>query len=139
MTKAIVALGQPEVMRAAIKAATDCVPITTYDRDTDMTEVVGYTNGDVKAMEMIFKVTGAMPTPKSASTTINLNQMNNGVASKQTAELSGEKCDAPLSMDAYLMELQSVVRPKSLAPPSVATEIPENAPMIDSEYLDVEV
>ena len=132
VTKMMVAVAQPKVVQATIKAATDEVPIVA---DVDGHRiVVGHTNGDVKAMEIFHKATGFLPTPKGSNTTINLQQLN------QTAQLTkgeeNEDGDDLPSMDEYLMELQDVVRPKQLnAPPS--SEMPVNAP--DIEYIDVEV
>ena len=138
VTKMMVAVAQPKVVQATIKAATDEIPIMQYTKDVNTgivtSEVIGHTNGDVKAMEIFHKATGFLPTPKGSNTTINLQQLN------QTAQLTkgeeNEDGDDLPSMDEYLMELQDVVRPKQLnAPPS--SEIPINAP--DIEYVDCEV
>lgn len=134
ITKMIVAVAQPKVTEATIKAAVESLPITMRNKDGEI-EIIGWTNGDIKAQEIFHKATGFLPMPKGAQTTINLNQLN------QTAQLSAsDDDDDPTelkSMDEYLMELQDVIRPaKQLeAPPSFV--IPQNAPMV--EYLDVEV
>ena len=137
ITKMMVAVAQPKVIQATIKAATDQVPITAYDPELECMRVVGYTNGDTKAMEIFHKATGFLPTPKGANTTINLNQLN------QTANVNGEDDDDDdslgdlQSMDEYLIELQDVIRPpKSLSAP-VENVIPASFP--DVEYVDAEV
>jgi hypothetical protein len=127
VTRMMVAVAQPKVTQATIKAATESLPIM------DATgEVRGWTNGDVKAMEMFHKATGFLPTPKGAQTTINLQQLN------QTAQVGAgdddESADAPQSMDDYLMELQDVIRPKELPAPK-PEPMPVNAPQVD--YLEV--
>jgi hypothetical protein len=125
VTKMLVSVAQPRVVEATIKAATESLPIIGNEG-----EVVGWTNGDIKAQELFHKATGFLPTPKGAQTTINLQQLN------QTAVSSDEeKCDAPQSMDDFLMEIQDVVRPKALNPP--VETVPINAPLI--EYMEVEV
>lgn len=136
VTKMMVAVAQPKVIQATIKAATDQVPITAYDPILECHKVVGYTNGDTKAMEIFHKATGFLPTPKGSNTTINLNQLN------QTANMGGgdDDDDSPgdlQSMDEYLIELQDVIRPpKSLSAP-VENVIPASFP--DVEYVDAEV
>ena len=97
VTKMMVAVAQPKVIQATIKAATDQVPIIA-DVDGERI-VVGHTNGDTKAMEIFHKATGFLPTPKGSNTTINLNQLN------QTANLSdgegAEESSELQSMDEF--------------------------------------
>lgn len=136
VTKMMVAVAQPKVIQATIKAATDQVPITAYDHEHECMKVVGYTNGDTKAMEIFHKATGFLPTPKGANTTINLNQLN------QTANMGGDdepdERDIELEdMNDYLMEIQGVVRPQLPASTSHANEIPTIVPEI--EELEIEV
>lgn len=132
----MVAVAQPKVIQATIKAATDQVPITAYDHEHECMKVVGYTNGDTKAMEIFHKATGFLPTPKGSNTTINLNQLN------QTANMGGgdDDDDSPgdlQSMDEYLIELQDVIRPPKSLPSPVENVIPSIVPEV--EYLDIEV
>ena len=132
VTKMMVAVSQPKVVEATIFAATDRKPI--FNPVTG--ELMTYTNGDVKAMELFHKATGFLPTPKGANTTINLNQLN------QTAQLNAgeDEDDEPVelqSMDAYLLELQDVLRPQLPAPTAPSSVIPVNAPQLD--YIDAEV
>lgn len=136
VTKMMVAVAQPKVIQATIKAATDQVPITAYDPILECHKVVGYTNGDTKAMEIFHKATGFLPTPKGANTTINLNQLN------QTANMGGgdDDDDSPgdlQSMDEYLIELQDVIRPPKALSAPVENVIPASFP--DVEYVDAEV
>jgi hypothetical protein len=127
-SRMIVAMAKPKVMESTIKAATDCVPIT--DREG---EIVGYSNGDVKAQELFHKITGAIQMPKGSTTNIYANQANQTVVQGRDDEDDSEELP---SMDSYLMELQDVIRPQLPAPvePSI---MPVNAPEI--EYVDVEV
>lgn len=127
VTKMMVAVAQPKVIQATIDAAVERVPIT--DRDGD---VVGYSNGDVKAMELFHKATGFLPTPKGSSTTINLQQLN------QTANVNSEE-ESPAelqSMDEFLIEIQDCVRPQLPAPQE---HIPVLVQTPDVEYLDADV
>ena len=132
VTKMMVTVAQPEVVKATIKAATDSVPIVATVGNRQ--RVVGYTNGDTKAMELFHKATGFLPTPKGAVTNINLNQQNN------TAQLSSkdDEDDGPedlQTMDSFLMDMQDVLRPELPAPREEA--VPVVIPNI--EYLDIDV
>lgn len=126
-TKMMIAVAQPRVTEATIKAAVDSIPIMDGEG-----EIAGYTNGDVKAQELFHKITGAMPTPKGANLTFNLQQNN---ATLQQSKGDGE-IEPPQSMDEFLMEMQDVVRPKALMAP-VEHVTPINATQV--EYIDVEV
>lgn len=126
-TKMMIAVAQPKVTEATIKAATEERPI--FDREGNE---VGSTPGDVKAQELFHKITGAMPTPKGASLTFNL-QKNNATLTQNKGD--GET-EPPQSMDDFLMEMQDVVRPKALMAP-VEHVAPINATQVD--YIDVEV
>jgi hypothetical protein len=132
VTKMMVAVATPKVMAATIKAATDQVPITAWSVLLGANVVVGHTNGDTKAMEMWHKGTGFLPTPKGATTTISLQQLN------QTATADDDSDDFELeNMDDYLLELQGVVNPQLAAPISSISEIPATMPYI--EELEIEV
>ena len=127
VTKMMVAVAQPKVTQAIVKAATDQVPIVADIGSRRV--VVGHTNGDTKAMEIFGKMSGLLPTPKGSTTTVNVNQTN------QTAQLnSGDECEPPQSADDFLMELQEVVKPKQLPSPPDSV-LPVNAPQV--EYLEV--
>lgn len=129
----MVAVAQPKVIQATIKAATDQVPIIA---DIDGVRiVVGHTNGDTKAMEIFHKATGFLPTPKGSSTTINLNQ-NNLNANMGDGGASDDDETELQSMDEFLLELQDVVRPQ-LSAPSIAVPMLMETPEID--YIDAEV
>lgn len=127
VTRIMVAMSQPAVTQATIDAATRQVPIVNREGET-----VGWTYGDVKAQELFHKATGFLPTPKGATTTINLNQLNAPAAQAGQEE----KCLPPQSMDAYLLELQNVIRPNKELP-ALSSVVPIGAD--DSEYVDVEV
>jgi hypothetical protein len=131
VTKMMVAVAQPKVIAATIKAATDQVPIVAFSQLMGKNIVVGKTNGDTKAMELFHKATGFLPTPKGSNTTINLNQLN------QTANVGGSDDEGSelQSMDDFLLDMQDVLRPAQLSAP--AEIIPSHVPEI--EYLDVEV
>lgn len=126
-SKIFVAANQMRVFQSLVKAATDEVPITAEVDGQRV--VVGKTNGDVTAMKMFHTITGAMPTPKGSTTTINLGR--------------GERDDGPQertplqSMDSFLMEIDDVRKPKQLNAPKVEipVEMPRNAPEV--EYLDL--
>ena len=60
-----------KVLASTVKAATDMVPILDL-----LGNVVGYTNGDTKAMEMFLKVARMMPIPKGSKTIINMPGAN---------------------------------------------------------------
>jgi hypothetical protein len=70
IVKVRLAHSQASVVAAAVKAATDSLPILANVGGVN--RVVGYTNGDVKAMEVVSKWTGLMPTPKGSTTNILL-------------------------------------------------------------------
>lgn len=135
VTKMMVAVAQPKVIQATIKAATDQVPITAYDVELGVMKVVGHTNGDTKAMEIFHKATGFLPTPKGAVTNINLNQLNAGAQGGQEDD-SDDPMDLP-DMDDYLMEIQGVIRPQLEASVAPTSEIPAIMPSI--EELEIEV
>lgn len=113
------------VLESTIKAATDEIPI--MDKEG---EVIGATNGDVKAMELFFKLTKDI---QPSGITLNSNN--------QTANLNVAPERDPLqSMDSFLLEIENVRKPKQLnAPvdhPMIPVEMPENAPEI--EYLGID-
>lgn len=115
-----------KVLKSAVKAATDEIPI--LDKEG---EVVGVANGDVKAMELFFKITGDIK--PSGGVVVNSNN--------QTANINTNPEHTPLqSMDSWLIELDEVRKPKQLGAgatvPMIPVERPENAPEI--EYLGVE-
>jgi hypothetical protein len=114
-----------KVLESTFKAATDEVPI--LDRTTGVP--IGTSNGDVKAMELFFKLTGDI---KPSGMMINSgNQTANITAAPQ------QERDPLQSMDKFLMEIEEVRKPKQLAaPPLIPVELPENAPEI--EYLDLD-
>lgn len=136
VTKMMVAVAQPKVIQATIKAATDQVPITAYDPKLERVKVVGYTNGDTKAMELFHKATGFLPTPKGSNTTINLNQLNQ-TANVGAGENDGEPAELQ-SMDEFLMEMQDVLRPAQL-PASTGMAMPDLVHVPEIEYIDAEV
>jgi hypothetical protein len=113
VNKIFVSQSQLKVMKSTVKAATAA-------------------KGDVKAMEIFHKITGAMPTPKGGTFVFN-PQIN-------PPPPDANQPKTPLqAMDSFLLELDDVRRPKQLAAfvePIIPVEMPENAPEI--EYLSVE-
>jgi hypothetical protein len=127
VTKMILAVSQPLVTTATVKAATDSQPIMGREG-----EIVGYTNGDIKAQEIFHKITGMLPIPKGSQTFINVNP--------QPKPDDGEEDESPAleSMDSFLMGLQDVLRPApQLSAPTAPTLMPKNAP--DFAYIDAEI
>lgn len=127
VSKIFVSRSQLKVLKSTVKAATDEQPM--FNKDGDL---IGHSNGDVKAMEIFHKITGAMPTPKGG-TFINNQQINAQVAAPNEPK-------TPLqAMDSFLLELDDVRRPKRLgaapAEPIIPVEMPDVVPEI--EYLDV--
>lgn len=128
-SKIFVAANQMRVFQSLVKAATDEVPIIANVDGENV--VVGKSNGDVTAMKMFHTITGAMPTPKGSTTTINL-----GRGSERD---DGPQERTPLqSMDSFLMEIDDVRKPKQLSAPKVEipVEMPRNAPEV--EYLSID-
>lgn len=111
-TKMLVASSMVRVTKAIVKAATDEVPITAYNSETGMQEVVGKTNGDVKAMELFGKIGGIVPVPKGAQIFIN----------NQPAEKEDERDDSPRWKNSgeRLREFQAMTDPKRLPSPETS-------------------
>ncbi len=109
--KMFAALSQLRVLHSTVKAATAA-------------------KGDVKAMEIFHKITGALPTPKGSSFIVN-QQINAPVAPPEPK--------TPLqAMDSFLLEIDDVRRPKQLTAsvePEIPVEMPDNVPEI--EYMDL--
>jgi hypothetical protein len=112
VSKIFISQSQLKVMKSTVKAATAA-------------------KGDVKAMEIFHKITGAMPTPKGGTFVFN-PQIN-------PPPPDANQPKTPLqAMDSFLLELDDVRRPKQLSAsiePVIPVEMPENAPEI--EYLDL--
>lgn len=131
-TRMIVAAARPKVTKAIVRAATERIPITVNGEHGP--EVIGYTNGDVKAMEIFGKISGMVPQPKGSQTVINMQQLN------QTAQNVEQEDDEPAELqpfDDYLLELQTVIRPQLNAPAAPDAILPVNVPRI--EILDAEI
>lgn len=75
--KLTIATSMSKVAKSIVKAATESVPI--MDREG---EIAGYTNGDVKAMELFGKMSGMVPVPKGATIAINTNVSSERTSSK---------------------------------------------------------
>jgi hypothetical protein len=127
ISKIFAAQSQLKVLKATVKAATDEAPI--FNRDGEM---VGKTNGDVKAMEIFHKITGAMPTPKGANITLNTISREEDTAPTEARQ--------PLqTMDSWLLEIDDIRKPRQLKSPQpveIPVEMPEGVPEI--EYLGIE-
>lgn len=121
--KLMVADAQPRVMSQAIKAATESVPIMDGEGN-----VSGWTHGDMKATELIWKATGILPTPKG--TTINLQQ-NNATGPLPIDDDGDDDGILLPDMDDVVKDLQITVKVKQLEAPRV------EIPIQTAEYLDV--
>jgi len=120
--KTISSSKKAKVLQSVVKAATDEVPIVVTDEDTGTTEVVGYENADVKAMELFFKLTGDIK--PSGGVVVNSNNQTANITAPERAPLQ--------SMDSWLLEIDDIRKPRQLnAPPVIPVEIPENAPEIE--------
>lgn len=124
-TKLLISMGMPSVTRSIIKAATSEQPIMGYDADTKSSTVIGYTNGDVRAMEVFGKIAGMVPVPKGAQNIINNNFL---------PKLDEEGDAAPAApmwkdSDERLKEFHEMTEPKRL--PS-----PESAPINIGGHID---
>lgn len=110
-TKMLISTAMPKVTRSIIKAATDEVPITARNFVTGDNEVVGHTNGDVKAMELFGRISGIAPVPKGAQIAIQ----NNYGEQKD----DGEKEPPPWrSAQDRLREFHDATEPKRLPSPA---------------------
>jgi len=124
ITKLIIADSMPRVALAAVKAATESLPILNGQG-----EVAGWTNGDPKAMEFLGKVSGLLPQAKPGIQIFN----NNG-----NLPIPQEEPDeTPLpGMDATLKEIHhSITAPQLEAPKE---QIPF-VPLIEAEFEDIDV
>lgn len=130
VTKMMLSVSQPKVTAATVKAATDSIPIMATVGG--MSVVVGHTNGDVKAQEIFHKITGLLPIPKGAQTTINMQQLNQGGHKEDDEDEEGLE-----SMDTFLMGMQDVLRPQLPAPVPQQNIVPVNAPELS--YIDAEL
>ena len=113
-TKMLLSSAMPKVMESTIKAATDEVPITAYNSETGSNEVVGKTNGDVKAMEMFHKMSGMMPLPKGAQIAI---QNNFGQDEQEKQEGTTSSHQIWKTPEERLREIQDMTEPKRLPSP----------------------
>jgi len=130
MSKFFVTRSQLKVLKSTVKAATDEIPITAFVNGENIE--VGRTNGDVKAMEIFHKITGALATPKGSNFTFNQT------IKKDSDEVPQVELTPLQSMDSLLMEIEDVRKPRQLSAPAapvIPVEIPEGAPEI--EYLDL--
>jgi hypothetical protein len=108
-TKFLISSSMVKVTKSIVKAATDEVPITAYNSSTGMQEVVGKTNGDVKAMELFGRISGIAPVPKGATIAI---QNNYGGEKEEDNPSLGWK-----TAEDRLREIQDATEPKRLPSP----------------------
>lgn len=108
-TKLLIANSMRKVVKAAVKAATDQVPIVA---DTPVGRVVvGKTNGDVRAMELFGKMSGLVPIPKGAQIAIqNINTQPN-----EDDKPSGHA--VWMEAEERLQRIQDAIEPKRLPSP----------------------
>lgn len=110
-TKMLISTSMPKVTRSIVKAATDQVPILAWNHDTKSNEVVGHTNGDVKAMDLFGRMSGIVPVPKGAQIAIQ------NVYGKDAEEKTD---NAPMwrTPEERLREIQDATEPKRLPSPA---------------------
>jgi hypothetical protein len=111
-TKLLISSSMPKVAKSIVKAATDEVPITAYNSETGTNEVVGKTNGDVKAMELFGKMSGMVPIPKGAQIAIQ-NNFDGGEKQEKPALTGGAWKDS----GERLREFHDMTEPKRLPSP----------------------
>lgn len=124
--KLMVAEAQPRIFASVIKAATEAQPIIARDEDGE-SRVVGWTNGDIKAAELIWKGTGFLPTPKGATTILN-------IGGEQRSAPQDEPDEVPLQdMDSCLKQIQQAITKPQL-------EAPKQTPqLVEAEYEEVPI
>lgn len=116
-TKLLISSAMHKVTRSIIKAATDEVPIVAMNHETGGNEVVGKTNGDVKAMELFGKMSGIVPVPKGAQIAIQ-NNYREPEEHRESSE-SGHAWKYP---EERLKEITTVLNPKQLPAPNSRLE-----------------
>ena len=125
----ILSASMPKVIKATVKAATDHVPITAYDPIRECNRVVGHTNGDTKAMEMLLKSRGIMPTPKG--TQINLGVGVNLGDRESRSDEGGHEWKYPEDRTKAIM---AVINPRQLESGTLSTDHPrhfnQNTPIV---------
>jgi hypothetical protein len=138
--KVRLAHSQVRVVEAAVRAATSSLPIVARVGGVD--SIVGYSNGDVKAMEVVSKWTGLMPTPKGSTTNIMLGNQN-GSSAGLPIEDDGDEDDGVglQDMNDFLKEIQQTVAPKQLeAPKQTIPTIPDaNPTIVEAEFEEINV
>lgn len=123
-SRLLIAAAQPNVSETLIQAATERQPIMDNKGN-----LVGYSNPDMKAIEIFGKMSGMLPTPKGSQTIINMGQFNQASSEDEgTAELE--------PMDDFLMSLQSVTR-NQLPAPAKTIEIPANTRDLEYKFSEV--
>lgn len=113
-TKMLLSSAMPRVMKATIKAATDTLPIIALNGEGESV-VAGWTNGDIKAQEMVHKMSGMMPLPKGAQIAIQNNFGEKKEADEKPALGAGWR-----SSEERLREIHDATEPKRLPSPAAA-------------------
>jgi hypothetical protein len=85
------------------------VPITAWNAIAGINEVVGHTNGDVKAMDLFGRMSGIVPVPKGAQIAIQ------NVYGKDAEEKTAPMWRTP---EERLREIQDATEPKRLPSPA---------------------
>lgn len=109
-TKLLISGSMVKVTKSIVKAATDEVPITAWNHQAGFNEVVGHTNGDVKAMELFGRISGIAPVPKGAQIAIQ----NNYGDREEKPSTSAYAWKTP---EERLREIQDMTEPKRLPSP----------------------
>lgn len=112
---AMLAEALPKVMAVAIKAAKEVRPILN-----NVGSVVGYTGGDQKAQEMLFKAARILPSPKGSVINIGLPQGQSD--DREDDPESGELEPA----DGFLLKASRAMQQKSLPAPIIEAEVEED-------------
>ena len=119
----ILSASLPKVIRSTVKAATDEVPIMADTLEGRV--VVGKTNGDTRAMEMLLKARGIVPIPKGSQIAIQVN------SEKPDKSDSSHTWKYP---EERLKEITAITNPKQLeAPRTIASDhihFDANRPMV---------
>jgi hypothetical protein len=120
-SRLLISVAMPEVSEALIKAATERTPILDNTGN-----LVGYSNPDMKAVEIFGKISRMLPIPKGSKTIINVGNQNDS-EDEESAELE--------PMDDFLMELQTVTRNQLPAPKTI--DVPRNTKDLEYKFSEV--
>lgn len=132
-TKLLLASSMHKVVHAAVKSATTGAPLMRTDGtpflDKDQNPIM-HGHGDVRAMELVGKMTGMVPVPKGATILIN-----NSVTAPQEKE---DTRPMWLDADQRLKAIHDVFEPKKLpSPPSDPLQIGGRIDHMQAEVVEM--